>query len=407
MHREEAPRKFRKHNPETMRRYHAPSRAVWLCVVLITILTGCEDAEQKKAKYMGRGERYLSDKNYEKARVEFKNVLQIDPKNADGSFLLGRTEEAAGYLVKHNKIDAAISELQSAIQQNPEFEDLQFMLADAYTSGGKPEKAETTYRQLIENHNLDPVAWRAGNALAVLYLKQQKQDQAVELLDQVLRENPKDNQALLIKGQLALQKGDTEDAIGLLRRVLQNQPENAKLNGLLAQALLLDNQTDLARDHLEKAVMLAPSDKTYRLQLARVLTFLKDYDRALEHVEFVLQTTPDTLEALQVKSNILGMKGDRQGVLETLKEIQTAHPELAEADFQLGRLYRADKKFDDAEAEFEETLEKLPESEIALAGLVDTLIAAGEPAKAENRIKNFLADNPDKTMVRMMLGRLY
>jgi len=36
--------------------------------------------EQRKAKYLAKGKEYLEQQNYDKAAVELKNVLQIDPK---------------------------------------------------------------------------------------------------------------------------------------------------------------------------------------------------------------------------------------------------------------------------------------------------------------------------------------
>ena len=58
-----------------------------------SILTACGGKEERKAKYLERGKVYLAEKNYDKAMIEFKNVLQIDPKSAEGYFYLGRVEE--------------------------------------------------------------------------------------------------------------------------------------------------------------------------------------------------------------------------------------------------------------------------------------------------------------------------
>ena len=45
-----------------------------------SLLTACGGKEERKAKYLEKGKAYLAEKNYDKAEIEFKNVLQIDPK---------------------------------------------------------------------------------------------------------------------------------------------------------------------------------------------------------------------------------------------------------------------------------------------------------------------------------------
>jgi len=56
----------------------------WLVGLLLsTVLLGCGDAEEQKAKYLDRGKSFYAEENFEKARVEFKNVLQIDPKDVE------------------------------------------------------------------------------------------------------------------------------------------------------------------------------------------------------------------------------------------------------------------------------------------------------------------------------------
>ena len=58
----------------------------------IFILAGCGGAEGRKAKYLERGKNYFKEEKYDKAAVELKNVLQIDPKHAEAYFLLARVK---------------------------------------------------------------------------------------------------------------------------------------------------------------------------------------------------------------------------------------------------------------------------------------------------------------------------
>ena len=50
-------------------------------------------------------------------------------------------------------------------------------------------------------------------------------EEAKVLIDEVLKENPKDSSALLLKGRLAMQEKDYADAVAAFRSVLKAQPD--------------------------------------------------------------------------------------------------------------------------------------------------------------------------------------
>ena len=59
-------------------------------LALTLVLGACGSAEDRKQEHIARGEQYLSEKNFDKARVEFKNALKIDPKDASARYMLGK-----------------------------------------------------------------------------------------------------------------------------------------------------------------------------------------------------------------------------------------------------------------------------------------------------------------------------
>ena len=55
-------------------------------LILLATLTACGGAADRKAAYMEKGQALFDAGNYDKARLEFKNVLQIDPKDVPARF---------------------------------------------------------------------------------------------------------------------------------------------------------------------------------------------------------------------------------------------------------------------------------------------------------------------------------
>ena len=62
-------------------------------LLICALLAGCGGAEGRKAKYLERSKSYIASQNFDKATIELKNVLQIDPKNGEAYYLLAQIEE--------------------------------------------------------------------------------------------------------------------------------------------------------------------------------------------------------------------------------------------------------------------------------------------------------------------------
>src|SRR5262245_7717230 len=106
--------------------------AAGLAVALFStlVLVGCGGAEARRSTYMERGEKYFAAENFEKARVEFRNAMQVAPKDAEVRYMNGRVAERLG-----NARDA-LGLYQSAIEIDPEHVRARAGLGRLFVFGG-------------------------------------------------------------------------------------------------------------------------------------------------------------------------------------------------------------------------------------------------------------------------------
>ena len=88
-------------NPnDSTRRFPFPASLAWLPLIgLCLALTACTATpEEKKAKHMERGNKYFDQGKFNEAAIEYKNVIQADPKDAVAHHKLAQTYLALGGL---------------------------------------------------------------------------------------------------------------------------------------------------------------------------------------------------------------------------------------------------------------------------------------------------------------------
>ena len=74
-------------------------------------LISCSGAEERKAVYMEKAKSSIEAGDLDKARIELKNVLQIDPKDGEAHYQLGyileqqnKFRKAYGYYLKAEEL---------------------------------------------------------------------------------------------------------------------------------------------------------------------------------------------------------------------------------------------------------------------------------------------------------------
>ena len=91
-------------------------------------------------------------------------------------------------------------------------------------------------------------------------VKQNKKDEAQQLVADVLKEDPKDSEAIAIRASLSLLTGTREQlqsAINDLQTVVSRMPENPVLRYNLGKALLAKGNAQAARVQFDEAIKLS------------------------------------------------------------------------------------------------------------------------------------------------------
>jgi len=336
----------------------------------------------------------------DRAEIVLRDAVKAAPDEDRRIFTL------ADYLAAANGFGAAEKELRAQIALRPKAHDLRLRLANLLLDARRTEDAMQVFKDVIAADGSGPKGLEARGALARVLLSEGRAEEADPLIAAVLKENARDNTALLLRAQRSLQRGDNVPAIADLRAVWRDQPDSVELTSLLARAHLANKEPELARDTLARAVSLYPRQPAFRYLYASFLVNQGEQAAALREIDDFLRERPEDLQALQAKAEIQAGAKEFSGAEVTLKQVVKLAPESPLGYFRLAQLYVRQKKLSEAQAELEVATAKAPRDVEVLGALVKLLLVERKQVEATARLRKAVAAQPDQPLMRVMLGEL-
>lgn len=343
---------------------------------------------------------YLLAKDVAGAERTMREAIAAAPDSVEAKLTL------AELLAAHEGVDKAEAELKAFAAREKDSARLQLALARFYETHNKVDAAEAVYRQVIESEELKPDALAARNRLATLLLQKNQTPAATKLIDEVLKENARDNDALVLRGNLALARGDAPAAIADLRAVLRDQPNAVPVMRALARAHLQNNEVALAEETLRAAAQSNPTDRPVRLELSQLLTQSGRPEQARPMLEQLSNETPGDITVLEALFRVQASLKDLAAARTTADDIKRVRPDLPLGPYLEGTVNESEQKLDAAASSYERALEMQPTAGEPLTALVRVDLARKQPAQALARLDKVIADQPDNVIARNLKGEL-
>lgn len=274
----------------------------------------------------------------------FKKAVEIDPENdeaisglamvysdlgdskrasemlrqlADKKPNLNNLLSLAGAYEQMNDHALAAEALKKALALEPDNDKIQRALARDLAMADKLEEATQMYEQILKEN---PKDWEAYLRLSQIYRQQNKFDKAREANDKAKKEDPNNIEILYNEVGLFEAEGRIEEAIKALKEVVTtttkrgySATEKGQRAMLLERLGLLyranDQYSDAAATFLELANLDPTNDARGRAQIADTWRQAKDYGKATEEIENAFKKHPQDRTIRIVRANILAETG--------------------------------------------------------------------------------------------------
>lgn len=315
-----------------------------ITIIAIVTLVACGGADERKAAYLEKAMLSIEVGDLDKARIELKNVLQIDPKDAQAYFQLGKVYE------RQKEFRKAFANYSKAEELDPESLEYHAKIGRYYLIlAGDIDKA-IEKRDLIlgkDNADINGLLLKAG-----ILLKQKDTGSAKKIAQDIFSKHPEHIENAIFLAALFLREKAYEDSLKVLNACNKEHPDNLLLKNTLASTYLVAGKNEQAEIAYKAILKKNPEIFANHVKLAMFYQKIGNTDNA----ENVLRTaskekSEDVNRKMVLVEFIQQTRGNKKAIDE-LKVLIAENPGIGKLRIALAKLYVAEKMLDEAEKIF-------------------------------------------------------
>ena len=217
-------------------------------------------------------------------------------------------------------------------------------------------------------------------ARAVSELRSGNTEAAEGICAQILSANPRDAEALNVRGMIAQHRGDFTAAVGLYGTAINIRPDAAGFHNNLGVSLNALGRVKEAAESYRRAASLNPNSAQIHLNLGTSLQTLGHTEQALEALRAAVALRPNHAEA----HNSLGMSlyaaGDLEGSIAEFQKAAALRPDFASAWSNLANVLRDVGRVDEARSAYRRAISVQADHPDARKNLAILLLLMGDYA---------------------------
>lgn len=332
------------------------------------------------------------------AEAEWRAALRIDPTSMMALHGLSHA------LIAQKNFAAEIGLLHPAKRDSF----LAIDLAIAYNSAGMADEAISTISEALQS---DPNSIPLTTALATLYVKVSRNDEAERVAAECYRAHPDDVDAQIVYMKTLVLNGDWTPAGPVGKRLLTEAPhrfESLYYNGVLERQ---DGEFAAARDHLTEAEGIDSSVANLHYNLGVALARLNEPSRAIDELRKAValgDAQPETHFELAKALRTQGQSDAAQHELERYQQRIHEETQATAAASKVGEADQAMKKgdFQLAAQRYQEAFALTPTNAMIPWKLSLALDKTNDPDGEHKALEQVIAIDPTFALAQNQLGYL-
>jgi tetratricopeptide (TPR) repeat protein len=388
----------------------------WLAALLALplLFVGCSRAA-KESRHLDRGNRYYEAKEFEKAEIEYLNVLKANYTNAVAMSRLAKIYFDQGEARK------AFPALMSAVKLLPDDIDLRIKLGTLLILGGQPDKAREEAVFILQKQPLSDEGMLLLSSAATTPEAIQQAQQTFQKLPkeaasraafhiaqgnmQVRLKNLKEAEAafkravgldakntgaLVGLANVAWMKGDLKEADRQYAAAAQIAPAKSNEHLAWVEFKLRTGDVAGAKKILQEQIEKAPDHGVAILRLAQIFFDERKWDECGVWVKKALALDKAGFDAFFLEARLQLAQGDIGNGLTALERLAAKNPRVPQLKFEMANAYLRTNNVEKAQVCLKDAIELEPNYAEAVMLQAGISINKGEFTPAVLSLQEFL-----------------
>lgn len=336
------------------------------------------------------------------AEAQFKKAIEVEPTNIEAH------ESIAGFYLGQKQFEKAEQAFKNLAQAQGNSPEGRMQLGEFYATVGREDDAITTFQAILKDA---PEFVRARYRLAEIHLERKETAKVTEQIEKLLVINDTDAEALMLRARLKMQENKTEEAVKDLEEVLKKQPSLKTALFYMAQARLALGQVEQARAFIGDLEKYHPKYLYSKLLKVQASFVASEPQIALQQVNELLATIQKTSpnvdnpaqELVQLRVRAISARGQAYLALgkinearADLQEIVKLSPNSSSAYANLARVELVAKNSAEALKLYEKAFAIDKKNFDALSGVIAVFKQQKQFVQAQERLDQVLAENTEQ-----------
>lgn len=351
--------------------------------------------EARKAGHLAKGDRFYAAGEFDKARLEFANVIKLDPSHPLA------LERMGSIWLKHGVPSQAMPYLLRVKALAPNNLENRHAIPGAFIEMGELPLARKEALDLLRKDPADGPSWMC---LAEAVVDKEQTSDAEKRLSAI---KPWGGAQHYAAGVYALRRRDLKYAENHLLEAIKVDPSMSRAYLSMADLYMLKIDRTKSEEYIKSGSDAAPVRSRDKLRFAEYLFQTGRSNEAKASVEGILARAPDFVPAWVVLAQILNSKGDHTGALAAIEKISSRDPANYEARMEQAQVYLAKNDIAKATTTLEALAKEYPKSPFAKFRLACAYAAVGRWKDAQTPLEQSLIIHPGLVEAQVLLAELH
>jgi tetratricopeptide (TPR) repeat protein len=341
---------------------------------------------------------------------QYEQIVKIEPNNVDDHLLLGRLYRL------NNDLQKAEVELKTAVQLDPDSEEAVTTLSLLYSDEG-----DTTHAlQVLSSVPDTGRSAKLYAALGATYEQRKDYKSAIDAYKHAIQLDRDNLDAIRGLAENLLNDGQIDAALDQYKVIADANPEDAQTYLRISEIYRRQGKYDEALESLKKAEAMVPDALEVPYNIAVVYQAQARYDEAEKILQDLLKKTekPESSYSQSDRNN-RGIFMERLGMVyrdqenypaavEAFRKMLTLGDDNSRSGYQnIIDTYREAKQWSQATAAAKEAVQKLPNDRELRMVLDSQLADSGDPDKPLADVRSMLKGTPEDRDIYLRLGIMY